>query len=66
MCLACEMDALWFAEMEAAARATPGSAGAPPALSEEPNGVEDELPKSACGTPAVPASPFLCKETRSE
>ena len=34
MCLACEMDAWWFAEMEAAARATtpPGTAGVPPAL----------------------------------
>jgi hypothetical protein len=35
MCLACEMDALWFAEMEAAAGATSGSAGATPALSGE-------------------------------
>ena len=35
MCLACEMDALWFAEMEAAAGATAGSAGATPALSGE-------------------------------
>jgi hypothetical protein len=33
MCLACEMDALWFAEMEELAHATPpGSAGVPPAL----------------------------------
>jgi hypothetical protein len=33
MCLACEMDAWWFAEMEAKARATtPGTAGVPPAL----------------------------------
>jgi hypothetical protein len=35
MCLACEMDALWFAEMEAAARATSGSAGDPPVLPGE-------------------------------
>jgi hypothetical protein len=33
MCLACEMDALWFAEMETAA--APGTAGVPPALSEK-------------------------------
>ena len=37
MCLACEMDALWFAEMEAAARVTPGSAGVPPTLSDAAN-----------------------------
>jgi len=120
MCLACEMDALWFAGMEQLARATtPGSAGVPPALSEEDRTHFDEIdlsrapsapsPRSrgegwgegafpraqtrgeapspgmsakdaliptsprlrgeverAGASPAVPASPFLCEETRSE
>jgi hypothetical protein len=73
MCLACEMDALWFAEMEAAA---PGSAGVPPALKDssvspapgsfERAGVPPALPGGVPGgTPTVPASTFICEETRS-
>jgi hypothetical protein len=46
MCLACEMDAWWFAEMEEPARAAPGTAGVPPASSV--------CSKKAGGTPAVP------------
>jgi hypothetical protein len=88
MCLACEMDALWFAEMEELARATPpGSAGVPPALEsssasaalgtfERAGGTPALQDSSTCPTPnsfegageapAVPASFFLCEETRSE
>ena len=68
MCLACEMDARWFAEMEAAVArvVTPGTAGVPPALSGEPGAGEAEVSWRAGGTPAVPASRFLCEETRSE
>jgi hypothetical protein len=82
MCLACEMEALWFAEMEAARAMTSGSAGVPPALSEEVRTHSDEIDlsrapsapsprllgevRSAGETPAVPASLFLCEETRSE
>jgi hypothetical protein len=72
MCLACEMDALWFAEMEAAAT---GSASVPPALSGEiaplrggpaPAPHTPKEVKSAGVPPAVPGSHFLCEETRSE
>jgi hypothetical protein len=69
MCLACEMDAWWFAE-------TAGSTGVSPALSEisfgttlgtaEGAGETPAVPERAGGTPAIPASPFLCEETRSE
>jgi hypothetical protein len=71
MCLACEMDALWFAEMEAAA---PGTAGVPPASSPSPRlrgegRGEGAVPQAqTCGevkgageTPAVPG--FRCEET---
>jgi hypothetical protein len=64
MCLACEMDGWWFAEMEAAAARTPGTAGVPPALQD---GVPSPTPapsETAGGTPAVPG--FVCEETRSE
>jgi hypothetical protein len=72
MCLACEMDALWFAEMEAAAT---GSAGASPTLSAEmaplpggpaPPPSTSEEAKSAGISRAVPRSHFRCEETRSE
>jgi hypothetical protein len=82
MCLACEMDALWFAEMEAARATTPGSAGVAPALSDEASAYFDEIDPSrgdsapsphqrgevqgVGGTPTVAASRFLCEETRSE
>ena len=98
MCLACEMDALWFAEMERAVRASsPLPAGKrspppypPPLAGEGREGAgeglsdhgEAESPspdalrastsprrgevKSAGGPPAVPASAFLCEETRSQ
>jgi hypothetical protein len=69
MCLACEMDALWFAEMEAAAGATPGTAGVPPAVETAP---APGSPERAGGTPAVvggvpPTVPsrFHCEETGS-
>ncbi len=44
MCLACEMDALWFAEMEMAA---PGSAGVPPAVSAPSPRLRGEVGMSA-------------------
>ncbi len=80
MCLACEMDALWFAEMEAAAGAAPGTAGVPPAFSGEPAVSAETGPvhsgpspspsepaevKRAGRTPAVPGARFRCEETRS-
>ena len=74
MCLACEMDALWFAEVEA--RATPfATAGFPPAFSDEsgntgitpdPSDEAGAPSDEAGGMPAVPTSRFLCEETRSE
>jgi hypothetical protein len=65
MCLACEMDAWWFAEMERTASATPpGSAGVPPALSDSPASPATGSLEEVGGTPARP--PFICEETRSE
>jgi hypothetical protein len=64
MCLACEMDALWFAELEAAAARAPATAGVSPALpgsSASPTPVASE---KAGATPA--ASGFRCEETGSE
>jgi hypothetical protein len=63
MCLACEMDALWFAEMEVAAP-VPGTAGVPPAPEDSSNAATPNSPERAGGTPAVPG--FICEETRSE
>ena len=60
MCLACEMDALWFAEMEAA---TPGTAGVPPAVETRPASLAPGSLERAGGTPAVPG--FRCEETGS-
>jgi len=63
MCLACEMDALWLAEMaEEAARARAAADGKPPA---------DKADAAATSEPAAkpgpsPANPFFCEETRSE
>jgi hypothetical protein len=51
MCLACEMDALWFAEMEMAA---PGTAGVPPALEDYPASLTLGSLERAGETPAVP------------
>jgi len=66
MCLACEMDAMWYAEIEAAS----GTAGVPPALSGQSGVIESELHVTAGGTPAVPgnvpASSFVCEETTCE
>jgi hypothetical protein len=71
MCLACEMDALWFAEMEAAG-ATPGTAGVPPALQNYSASLTPGSPERAGETPAVPGgvppsvpSRFRCEETGS-
>jgi len=63
MCLACEMDAWWFAEMEAAAR-PPGTAGVPPALKDGPTAPTPEGSERAGGTPAAPG--FRCEETGEE
>ena len=57
MCLACEMDALWFAEMETAARATLGSAGVPPALKNYSASLPLGSSERASETPAVPGVP---------
>jgi hypothetical protein len=65
MCLACEMDALWFAEMEAAERATPGTAGVPPAVKNDPASQAPGSLERAGETPALPASRFRCEETGS-
>jgi hypothetical protein len=64
MCLACEMDALWFAEMEAAAlRAKAGAEGKPTPDQAAPlTAAVDAKPE-----PQPPfTSPFRCEETRSE
>jgi hypothetical protein len=63
MCLACEMDAQWFAEMEAAARAAPGTAGVPPALQNYSPSLTPGSPERAGETPALPG--FRCEETGS-
>jgi hypothetical protein len=67
MCLACEMDALWFAAMEAAAA---GTAGVPPALKDDPPSPAlgsferaGETPAVPGGTPVLPG--FRCEETGS-
>jgi len=62
MCLACEMDALWFAEIEAAA----GTACVPSALDHGASAPTPGSPERVRETPAVPASPFVCEETRSQ
>jgi hypothetical protein len=67
MCLACEMDALWFAEMEAAAS---GTAGVPPAVetaSPAPGSREraGETPALPGGVPPTVPSRFRCEETGS-
>lgn len=71
MCLACELDALWYAEWERLASA--GSAGISAAVSDDPAGAESEEPKgeeakSAGETPlpgsmAASRTRFLCEET---
>jgi hypothetical protein len=75
MCLACEMDALWFAELEAAAGQAAGTAGVPPALPPQGAVAQEDGSQRAGGTPAVPGSRaggtpalpgFRCEETRSE
>jgi hypothetical protein len=53
MCLACEMDVLWFAEIEATAL---GTAGVPPALKDRPASLAPGSLKEAGETPAVPAA----------
>jgi hypothetical protein len=73
MCLACELDALWYAEWDRlAAEGAARSADAPPALSEESprtadimEGAEESSPAQAVGqaaaaggVPAVPGSPL--------
>ncbi len=68
MCLACELEALWYAEAGSAG-AAPGTAGVPPALLvESGNAVDVEGAERAGETPAVPAprSRFLCEETGLE
>jgi hypothetical protein len=71
MCLACELDALWYAEWDrlaaegAAAAGSSGTAGVQPAVPEAAGDTEN---KTAGETPAVrgrPAAPrpgFRCEE----
>jgi len=48
MCLACELDALWYADWEQQATAgAAGSAGVPPSLSGEPDGMESAAAMTA-------------------
>jgi hypothetical protein len=63
MCLACEMDALWFAELEAAALVS-GTAGVPPALPDSSTSPPADSSRRVGGTPATPG--FRCEETGSE
>jgi hypothetical protein len=60
MCLACELDALWYAEWEGEAGAA-GSAGVPPALSGEPGGMKSVEATNA-GEMLAPSSAPLVGE----
>ena len=77
MCLACEMDTLWLAEMVAAAeRARAEADGKPPA--DQPDGTataasETKLeprpespPESRIKPKTETKNPFVCEEIRSE
>jgi hypothetical protein len=64
MCLACEMDALWFAELEAAAARAPGTAGVSPAVPDSATSPTPVASEKARVTPAAPG--FRCEETGSE
>jgi hypothetical protein len=71
MCLACELDALWYAEQDrlvaegAADAGSPGTAGVPPGVSEPASGTEskntDETP-AVRQRPAASRSSFRCEE----
>ena len=63
MCLACEMDALWFVEMEAA---VPGSAGVPPALENYPASLTLGSLEGAGETPVLPGGPAPAPRSRGE
>jgi hypothetical protein len=60
MCLACELDALWYADWEQqSAAGAAGSAGVPPALSGEPDGMESaEAMKAGETLASHPSVPF--------
>jgi hypothetical protein len=60
MCLACEMDGWWFAEMEAAALRAKADADGKPAPDKP-----DTLTAAVDPKPQA-ASLFVCEETRSE
>lgn len=66
MCLACELDEIWYAEWERLA-APAGSAGVSAAVSEDPAGAEIGKSTNADEAP-LPGSTasrtrFLCEET---
>jgi hypothetical protein len=63
MCLACEMDALWFAEMVTATGVPPGTAAVPSAPENDPAHLAPASLKRAGETPALPG--FRCEETSS-
>ena len=63
MCLACEMDALWLAEMvEEAARTRAVADGKPPADKADAVATSEPTAKPEPST----TNPFFCEETRSE
>jgi hypothetical protein len=67
MCLACEIDALWFAEMEAAASGTAGGRPAVETAFPAPGSLEraGETPALPGGVPPTVPSRFRCEETGS-
>jgi hypothetical protein len=61
MCLACELDALWYAEWDRPAAEGAGAAGnaaIPPAVPGEPGGTESVEVENAVETFASPSSHF--------
>jgi hypothetical protein len=59
MCLACELDALWYADWEQqAAAGAVGSAGITPALSGDPGGMETVEAAKVGEPPAAPPASF--------
>jgi hypothetical protein len=72
MCLACELDVLWYAEWErltaAGSTGAAGTAGVSPALPEEPASAESGETNGAGETAVVPdgtasRTRFRCEET---
>jgi hypothetical protein len=62
MCLACEMDALWFAEMQEAVVRAKAEADGKASDGEAPAG----KPEAAPAAPPAAAGAFVCEETPPE